>query len=258
MARRATDVVYYIYDSKNNLDCMYNTLMNVTGCSSLDKHSIRAIVPGEVFEPDASNEETREETERTLINILVYLQYISGPNNSRSLPTDINIGDYVKYFDNGFAENIPAFVNVISEAKFAIIYFQLFLTNGKDDTHFVPIVRLDDNWIVMGGEHRSEMRVIRHDELPNVLFTENGRTRLTEHCQKPFGATALFQAHPGGFCIVPLHFGPKQRNDYRGMPQKEVNKIIGWPCLQGTHTRMAKNHGYIFKTMAGIKSLWDV
>ena len=133
MARRAADVVYYVYDSKNNPDCMYNTLMNVTGCSSLDKHSIRAIVPGEVFEPDASNEETREETERTLINILVYLQY-----------------------------------------------------------------------------------------------------------------------------IVPLHFGPKQRNDYRGMPQKEVNKIIGWPCLQGTHTRMAKNHGYIIKTMAGIKSLWDV
>eukprot|EP00956_Cyclotella_meneghiniana_P041733 scaffold237626_cov30-Cyclotella_meneghiniana.AAC.1 len=60
-----TDVVYYVYDSKNNPDCMYNTLMNVTGsCSSLDKHSIRAIVPGEVFEPDDSNEETREETER--------------------------------------------------------------------------------------------------------------------------------------------------------------------------------------------------
>lgn len=240
----------FIYASHVNAHCFYTMLMNVTQCAAFSEYMLRGIVPDEVYESDDSNDETRRLTERSFINVLVYHGYISGPNNSRNLPTDINIGEYVKYFDKRFGENIGVFENVIIEAKFLILFLQItYSDSGGEEFHFVSVVKFDDDWIVMGGEQRSEMCSIPNDELPNILFTEEGRKLILEHCQTPFGEIGSLDWHPGVLCLVPLHCGPTQRIDYTGMPEKQVKSIIPWPCLQTTSTRMQKSHGFVIKNI---------
>ena len=241
-------LLYFVYASKGDSDSMFSTLMNITQSPIYSSFMLQGIVPEEAYLDDGTNEPTSRYTERTLINILVSHGFMSGPNNSRDLPTDTNIQEYVRYYDER-NENIRDFEDVINGATFLFLYLKLMpLDEGREEQyHFVPIVKFEfDDWIIMGGEQGSSMCSISHDNLPNMLFTDAGRQKILDHCQKPF-TEELVQFDNNALCIVPLHSGPRDRIKYNEMKEEEVNRIIPWPRMNTTASKMAKDHGYIIQ-----------
>ena len=235
--------VYFIYNSDEKRDCMYTTLMNITQNPAYSALMLPAIVPNEVFIGDRGIEITNE---RTLINVLVHHQIISGPNNTHDLPSDINIQEYVQYFDDRFGENLDDFKKVIHKATFLILHLKL-MAFDNEDYHFVPVVKFGDTWIVMGGEQRSLMCAISENDLPSMLFSVGGREQIRQHCNKPFLPVSSIQFHSAAFCIVPLYFGPKESISYIGMQKTQLVRMLPWQQVSSTATRMTKDHAFVIK-----------
>ena len=239
--------VLFVYNSADNRDCMFNTIMNITQNPVFSRHFFTEIMPEEVLDSNGGTEVTNE---RTLINALISYGAISGPSGSRRIPNDLHddtrVDNYVKYFDGRFEENIPLFNDLIREAKFIILHFTLvFLSNIPDDYHFVPVLKVGEDWIIMGGERGSRMVSIHSDDLGNMLFSREGRELIREHCNRPWRTTAVLDFTNAAICIVPLHCGPRSRMDYTGMTKGEVNRVIGWPILNNTSSRLEKDHGFV-------------
>ena len=239
--------VLFVYNSADNRDCMFNTIMNITQNPVFSRHFFTEIMPEEVLDRNGGTEVTNE---RTLINALISYGAISGPSGSRRIPNDLHddtrVDNYVKYFDGRFEENIPLFNDLIREAKFIILHFTLvFRSNIPDDYHFVPVLKVGEDWIIMGGERGSRMVSIHSDDLGNMLFSREGRELIREHCNRPWRTTALLDFTNAAICIVPLHCGPRSRMDYTGMTKVEVNRVIGWPILNNTSSRLEKDHGFV-------------
>lgn len=237
----------FVYNSDDNRDCMFNTIMNITQNPVFSRHFFTEITPEEVLDSNGGTEVTNE---RTLINALISHGVISGPNGSRRLPNDLHddtrIDNYVKYFDGRFEENIPLFNDLIRVADFFILHFTLiFPSNSPYDYHFVPVLKVGEDWIIMGGERGSRMVSIHSDDLGNMLFNREGRELIREHCNKPWRTTALLQFTNAAICIVPLHCGPRMRMDYTGMTKGEVKRVIGWPILNNPSSRLEKDHGFV-------------
>lgn len=241
--------VCFVYDSDVNRDCMFNSIMNISQCSVYSRHNLEIIMPEGALDRNDGTEVTNE---RTLINVLTINGCMSGPNNRRLLPNDLEddtrVNNYMRYFDKGYECNIPDFMNAISEAKFLILYFTLALFDSNAlDYHFVPVLKFDEDWIIMGGERRSKMCSIHSDDLPNMLFSESGRRSIRDHCGKPFRHTAKVEFTDHAICMVPLHCGPRERMNYTGMTKDEVNRMIPWPILSNTSARLAKDHGFVIQ-----------
>lgn len=239
--------VLFVYNSADNRDCMFNTIMNITQNPVFSRHFFTEIMPEEVLDSNGGTEVTNE---RTLINALISYGAISGPSGSRRIPNDLHddtrVDNYVKYFDGRFEENIPLFNDLIREAKFIILHFTLvFRSNIPDDYHFVPVLKVGEDWIIMGGERGSRMVSIHSDDLGNMLFSREGRELIREHCNRPWRTTAVLDFTNAAICIVPLHCGPRSRMDYTGMTKGEVNRVIGWPILNNTSSRLEKDHGFV-------------
>ena len=239
--------VLFVYNSADNRDCMFNTIMNITQNPVFSRHFFTEIMPEEVLDSNGGTEVTNE---RTLINALISYGAISGPSGSRRIPNDLHddtrVDNYVKYFDGRFEENIPLFNDLIREAKFIILHFTLvFLRNSPNDYHFVPVLKVGEDWIIMGGERGSRMVSIHSDDLGNMLFSREGRELIREHCNRPWRTTAVLDFTNAAICIVPLHCGPRSRMDYTGMTKGEVNRVIGWPILNNTSSRLEKDHGFV-------------
>ena len=239
--------VLFVYNSADNRDCMFNTIMNITQNPVFSRHFFTEIMPEEVLDSNGGTEVTNE---RTLINALISYGAISGPSGSRRIPNDLHddtrVDNYVKYFDGRFEENIPLFNDLIREAKFIILHFTLvFRSNIPDDYHFVPVLKVGEDWIIMGGERGSRMVSIHSDDLGNMLFSREGRELIREHCNRPWRTTGLLDFTNAAICIVPLHCGPRSRMDYTGMTKGEVNRVIGWPILNNTSSRLEKDHGFV-------------
>jgi len=239
--------VLFVYNSADNRDCMFNTIMNVTQNPVFSRHFFTEIMPEEVLDSNGGTEVTNE---RTLINALISYGAISGPSGSRRLPNDLNddtrIDNYVKYFDGRFEENIPLFSDLIREAKFIILHFTLVSRSDiPDDYHFVPVLKVDEDWIIMGGERGSRMVSIHSDDLANMLFSREGRELIRDYCNRPWRTRALLEFTNAAICIVPLHCGPRSRMDYTGMTKGEVNRVIGWPILNNPSSRLEKDHGFV-------------
>ena len=239
--------VLFVYNSADNRDCMFNTIMNITQNPVFSRHFFTEIMPEEVLDSNGGTEVTNE---RTLINALISYGIISGPSGSRRIPNDFHddtrVDNYVKYFDGRFEENIPLFNDLIREAKFIILHFTLvFRRNSPNDYHFVPVLKVGEDWIIMGGERGSRMVSIHSDDLGNMLFSREGRELIREHCNRPWRTTAVLDFTNAAICIVPLHCGPRSRMDYTGMTKGEVNRVIGWPILNNTSSRLEKDHGFV-------------
>lgn len=239
--------VLFVYNSADNRDCMFNTIMNITQNPVFSRHFFTEIMPEEVLDSNGGTEVTNE---RTLINALISYGAISGPSGSRRIPNDLHddtrVDNYVKYFDGRFEENIPLFNDLIREAKFIILHFTLvFRRNSPNDYHFVPVLKVGEDWIIMGGERGSRMVSIHSDDLGNMLFSREGRELIREHCNRPWRTTGLLDFTNAAICIVPLHCGPRSRMDYTGMTKGEVNRVIGWPILNNTSSRLEKDHGFV-------------
>ena len=243
---RNVKFVLFTYNPDNR-DCMYNSLMNITQVPFYSRRFLPAIMPEGVLYRNAGTEETNE---RTLANALISHGYMSGPNCSRRLPNDLeddtHIKHYMKYFDDRFEDNIQDFTSAIKDAKFFILHFELFfLTEEPNDYHFVPVLKFGEDWIIMGGERGSKIRSVHSDDLPNMMFSREGRELIREHCNIPFECTALLQFTNHAVCLVPLHCGPKDRMDYSGMKKNEVTSVIGWPILNNTNSNMDRDHGVV-------------
>eukprot|EP00956_Cyclotella_meneghiniana_P004454 scaffold5470_cov47-Cyclotella_meneghiniana.AAC.1 len=107
------------------------------------------------------------------------------------------------------------------------------------------VLKFGEDWIIMGGERGSKIRSIHSDDLPNMMFSREGRELIREHCNIPFEKTALLQFTNHAVCMVPLHCGPKDRMDYSGMKKNEVTSAIGWPILNNTNSNMDRDHGVV-------------
>ena len=239
--------VLFVYNSADNRDCMFNTIMNITQNPVFSRHFFTEIMPEEVLDSNGGTEVTNE---RTLINALISYGAISGPSGSRRIPNDLHddtrVDNYVKYFDGRFEENIPLFNDLIRVADFFILHFTLIpRSNSPYDYHFVPVLKVGEDWIIMGGERGSRMVSIHSDDLGNMLFSREGRELIREHCNRPWRTTAVLDFTNAAICIVPLHCGPRSRMDYTGMTKGEVNRVIGWPILNNTSSRLEKDHGFV-------------
>ena len=239
--------VLFVYNSADNRDCMFNTIINITQNPVFSRHFFTEIMPEEVLDSNGGTEVTNE---RTLINALISYGAISGPSGSRRIPNDLHddtrVDNYVKYFDGRFEENIPLFNDLIRVADFFILHFTLIpRSNSPYDYHFVPVLKVGEDWIIMGGERGSRMVSINSDDLGNMLFSREGRELIREHCNRPWRTTAVLDFTNAAICIVPLHCGPRSRMDYTGMTKGEVNRVIGWPILNNTSSRLEKDHGFV-------------
>lgn len=247
---KEVEFIYIMYNSEENRHCMANTLMNISQNPMLSATFLHYLLPIEVMDYDNGNDLDCF-TNKTLINALVHLGIISGPNKSRSLPNDDNINSYVRHFDES-NENIDDFAETTKNATFIVLHLKLFseIEPNNDDFHFVPLLKFHDEWVLMGGEKGSEIRAIADYDLPTMLFTQVGREKIRTHCQKPFpGMLMQFQEHLT--CIVPLHMGPAVRASYYGQDEKDLDKKMPWTRVYNTKTNFRKDHAYMMMMMEG-------
>ena len=238
------DFIYFIYDSNINTDCGLSCIANISGTQCITRYTVHHIYPDVLID-----DESDMISELNMFRILTAMKLMNsgqnnmGPNNVTSLPTYNNINDYVTRVHTA-VESIETITNLIADKPFLILFLKVFNTTYTDQpptTHYVPIVRFEDRWIIMGGERCSSMKAIEHRNLPAALTTQAGREAILQHCRAPFGdnLTVDFLGTNLINIIVPKHPGPKTRNrDMEGFPKSEVIKRMPWTEVKHLGQRM--------------------
>jgi hypothetical protein len=252
----SVEFVYFIYDSNLNTDCGLSSIANISGTQCITRSSVRHLFPGVLVDDDGALIDHNEEmmSELNVFRILTKMHLMHGgrygPDNIplSLLPTHNTLDDYVTkvHTSNETAETITA---LIDEKPFFIMFL-----NVADTTHYVPVVRFGERWIIMGGERRSLLMAIEHDTLPTALTTQAGRNAILEHCRTPFdnNLTVEFLGANLFNIIVPKHPGPRERNtDMEGFPKSEVAKRLPWAAVSALGQQMPnfkKEYAVFIKT----------
>ena len=256
MAGPLVNFIYFIYDSNVNTDCGLGCIANISGTQCITRYSVHHVFPDALID-----DESDMMSDLNILRILTAMKLMNGGqknmvNDVALLPTYENIDDYVTRVHTA-VESIDTITNLVADKPFLILFLKVFNTTYTDQpptTHYVPIVRFGERWIIMGGERRSSMKAIEHQNLPAALTTQAGREAILEHCKAPFGdnLTVDFLGTNLINVIVPNHPGPKKRNnDMEGFPKSDVVKQLPWTEVKVIGERMTnfqKEYAIFVKT----------
>ena len=249
------EFVYFIYNSDLNTDCGYSCINNITGTQSITRYSVGHLFPDVLVDDNGALVDNDEAmiSELNVFRILTKMRFMHGgpfnvgPDNEPLLPTHESLDDYITRVHTS-VESVQSITALITNKPFFILFL-----NVADSTHYVPVVKFGERWIIMGGERRSSLMAIEQNNLATALTSQAGRNAILEHCRKPFGELTVEFLGTNLFnIIVPKHLGPKERNtDMEGETKAEAKKKLPWTAVDALGQQMSnfqKEYAVFIKT----------